>query len=553
LPVQLVFTSTKSRRKFYTQVERQSFHTASYVSGNSVDVLPAEFITDNISSFGPYPWVGPSIPIFLTDGAPFGSYVDWYANIVTTFAPPPTLPYIANSPSPDILSDYLENPIRGPASGGAAYGSEASLIGSTGIAIVAGAYGNFTLMRDGTFSYQPNDLSQAPIGQHIYDSFTFDLLTVNGGVPATFDVLLNRTPVADGVTAVAQVGIPLSVAANGILAAVTDADGDAVVVSAVGGLISNVGHAVAGQYGSLTINADGGYSYMTLGALSAPTGLHAHDAFTYTVSDDYGGSTTATLDITLNRTPVLTNNVTFISTVLGGGNSISAATGALTSDSDPDGDHLAISAVSGGTIGSPVLGAHGALTLLADGNYTYSVTNTSGAVALDGHLHDVFSYTVSDNHGGLAYANLDAVLQITGETYIAGKQAVAHRGTIGNDNISGGKGNDILNGGAGDDVISGGKGADTLNGGLGNDFLTGGAGKDNFQFNANFGHDVIANFQHNDVIQFDRSVFSSFASVQSHMVNDGLGNVMINLDSADTITIQHWSVSQFHASDFLIV
>src|ERR1039457_6836370 len=29
LPVQLVFTSTKSRRKFYTQVERQSFHTAS--------------------------------------------------------------------------------------------------------------------------------------------------------------------------------------------------------------------------------------------------------------------------------------------------------------------------------------------------------------------------------------------------------------------------------------------------------------------------------------------------------------------------------------------
>ena len=28
--VQLVFTSTKSRRNFYTQVERQSFHTALY-------------------------------------------------------------------------------------------------------------------------------------------------------------------------------------------------------------------------------------------------------------------------------------------------------------------------------------------------------------------------------------------------------------------------------------------------------------------------------------------------------------------------------------------
>jgi hypothetical protein len=34
LSVQLVFTSTKSRRKFYTQVERQSFHTASTQLGH---------------------------------------------------------------------------------------------------------------------------------------------------------------------------------------------------------------------------------------------------------------------------------------------------------------------------------------------------------------------------------------------------------------------------------------------------------------------------------------------------------------------------------------
>src|ERR1700687_153744 len=35
LLVQLVFTSTKSRRKFYTQVVRQSFHTASTRSGRN--------------------------------------------------------------------------------------------------------------------------------------------------------------------------------------------------------------------------------------------------------------------------------------------------------------------------------------------------------------------------------------------------------------------------------------------------------------------------------------------------------------------------------------
>ena len=38
--VQLVFTSTKSRRNFYTQVERQSFHTA-WVKNGSLPVLAA--------------------------------------------------------------------------------------------------------------------------------------------------------------------------------------------------------------------------------------------------------------------------------------------------------------------------------------------------------------------------------------------------------------------------------------------------------------------------------------------------------------------------------
>jgi hypothetical protein len=53
LPVQLVFTSTKSRRKFCTQVERQSFHSASTRSGRtakpawqSASRLAAEFLVE---------------------------------------------------------------------------------------------------------------------------------------------------------------------------------------------------------------------------------------------------------------------------------------------------------------------------------------------------------------------------------------------------------------------------------------------------------------------------------------------------------------------------
>src|ERR1019366_1581686 len=42
--VQLVFTSTKSRRNFYTQVERQSFHTAWTQSGHDEGVYSRSII-----------------------------------------------------------------------------------------------------------------------------------------------------------------------------------------------------------------------------------------------------------------------------------------------------------------------------------------------------------------------------------------------------------------------------------------------------------------------------------------------------------------------------
>src|ERR1700676_5539121 len=54
LPVQLVFTSPKSRRKFYTQVERQSFHTASTRTGRMTPDSESEGQEFRISS-GAFP------------------------------------------------------------------------------------------------------------------------------------------------------------------------------------------------------------------------------------------------------------------------------------------------------------------------------------------------------------------------------------------------------------------------------------------------------------------------------------------------------------------
>jgi VCBS repeat-containing protein len=55
-----------------------------------------------------------------------------------------------------------------------------------------------------------------------------------------------------------------------------------------------------------------------------------------------------------------------------------------------------------------VLGSHGTLVLGTDGGYTYTVTDLTGAAG--SHLHDIFSYTVSDGHGGTASAALDITL-----------------------------------------------------------------------------------------------------------------------------------------------
>jgi len=61
----------------------------------------------------------------------------------------------------------------------------------------------------------------------------------------------------------AHVQVAVTAAAHGVLAIDTDPiPNDTLIVSAVDGQASDVGHAVAGTYGTLTLNADGSYSYV---------------------------------------------------------------------------------------------------------------------------------------------------------------------------------------------------------------------------------------------------------------------------------------------------
>ncbi|HEY7763977.1 MAG TPA: Ig-like domain-containing protein, partial [Aestuariivirgaceae bacterium] len=118
----------------------------------------------------------------------------------------------------------------------------------------------------------------------------------------------NTAPVA---TADAASGDEDSSLSGNVLANDSDADAsDVLTVAAVNGAAGNVGSAVAGAYGALTLNADGSWSFAPNAAANAlASGETASDSFAYEVSDGHGGTSTATLAITLtgsNDGPIAT-------------------------------------------------------------------------------------------------------------------------------------------------------------------------------------------------------------------------------------------------------
>jgi VCBS repeat-containing protein len=86
----------------------------------------------------------------------------------------------------------------------------------------------------------------------------------------------------------------VTLAASGnVLANDLDNDvGDTKTVSAVNGSALNVGAAIATARGTVTINADGSYSYALDNAAAQPlaAGEQVTDSFTYTVTDRDGAS-----------------------------------------------------------------------------------------------------------------------------------------------------------------------------------------------------------------------------------------------------------------------
>ena len=219
-----------------------------------------------------------------------------------------------------------------------------------------------TLNTDGSFDYTPN---AEFVGSDTFRYTVTDGIDTSDQATVTIQVT-NMAPFGGNDSYTASHDGTLTVAvAEGVLANDWDFDDDALSVSVVAG--ENV------TSGALTFNADGSFSY------TPSAGFIGTDSFKYAVADGAEqAEATVTIEVT-NSAPQSTGDIYGVlpDQTLG----TVVAEGVLANDVDADGDTMTVTLVDDVT--------DGALTLNADGSFTY--TPTAGFTGADS-----FTYRASD-------------------------------------------------------------------------------------------------------------------------------------------------------------
>ena len=177
---------------------------------------------------------------------------------------------------------------------------------------------------------------------------------------------------------------PPTVAALGVLGNDADPDGDALAAALVAGP----------AYGTLTLRADGGFTYAPAANYNGP------DSFTYRASDGRGGATTGT--VTLTVTPV-NDPPTATGDAVTTPEDTPVAVAVRANDADPDGDPLTVTGVTPGAYGA----------VLMDGASVFY------SPAPDWSGTDAFTYTAEDGRGGTATATVTVTVSPVNDAPVA--------------------------------------------------------------------------------------------------------------------------------------
>ena len=335
--------------------------------------------------------------------------------------------------------------VTGLKTGSEASNSTAIITDGTGVggSGVAGSYGTLVIATDGTYTYTASATNNIAYGATGTDTFTFTTRDDETNTDANYAYDAGQITFTVG-SSISLVADTDTVDEDGII---TVADGDAedvlgddtadtnglVVTTVTSNNTSNTdaaGSAVLGQYGTLTLEADGSYVYNTssVAATDALTaGQQVTDVFTYEA--DGGATSTLTITVTglgplaANDTGAVNEDATVTGTgtvsgtgVLGnddnGGASYESEDSTLrVTQAKPDGGSY--TTVSSGSSAN-ISGTYGTLTLYSTGQYSYTPNNTTAQALTDGATAtETFVYEIKDDDDvNASTANL--VFTITG-------------------------------------------------------------------------------------------------------------------------------------------
>jgi len=221
--------------------------------------------------------------------------------------------------------------------------------------------------------------------------FDFEALSFSGEIYFISDLLgtdPNSPPTAtDDVVSVAEDGsLTVDVLAND-----SDPDGDSLTLS----LASQPDH------GQVTLNPDGTFTY------TPDPNFNGADSFRYQIDDGRGGTTTATVAVTVspvNDAPLAADDQAIT------GEGAPVTIDVLSNDGDVDGDALSAAVDSGPSHGTVVSNPDGTFTYTPDAGFTGS---------------DSFTYIASDGAGGVDLATVAITVTRTNAAPIALDDAVA--------------------------------------------------------------------------------------------------------------------------------
>ena len=243
--------------------------------------------------------------------------------------------------------------------------------------------GTVTINADGTLNYTPNaDFNGA-------DTITYTIDDGNGGT-ATGTVEVNVAAVNDAPDAGAippqTVDEDGTIAGLDLTAGASDVEGDAVTL--IGATAAN---------GTVQINPDGTVNYTPL------ADFNGDDTITYTLSDGNGGTTTATVAVTVNPVNDAPTSGRPLSRTVDEDGAI-ASIDVLQRANDVEGDTITVTAANAN---------NGTVTINADGTLGYTPdADFNGA--------DTITYTLDDGNGGTATGRVEVTVNDVNDAPDAG-------------------------------------------------------------------------------------------------------------------------------------